>query len=106
MTVIFDEYVPANEIWPNAKTHIDRGHIIGYVRGYNVEVKQKDGTTTWLSAEWIHEEPIDEFNDEFHRWYYREHGWKPTGRIAFRGYGIEKYDPQERDFYIVHVEEE
>lgn len=36
-------YVPANEIWPNAKSYIDKGYQPGLVRGYNVEVTTRDG---------------------------------------------------------------
>lgn len=99
------EYVPANEIWPNAKGCIDHGYKSGLVRGYNIEVKLKDGSTDWLSCAYIHEDPQEYFNDEFHRWYYAEHNWTPTGRICFRGYGVEEYDPNEHETFIKMVEE-
>ena len=99
------EYVNASSIWPTAKDYTDRGYIAGYVRGYNIEVKTADGTTDWLSCSWIDNSPEHEFDDEFHRWYYAEHNWTPTGRICFRGYGVEEYDPDERDTFIKMVEE-
>lgn len=99
------EYVNASSIWPNAKDHIDRGYIAGYVRGYNLEVKSVDGETHWLSCSWTKSAPEHEFDNEFHRWYYSEHNWTPTGRICFRGYGIEEYDASEHDTFIKIVEE-
>ena len=99
------EYIPASEIWSNAKTHIDHGSRSSLVRGYNIEVTTKNGTTDWLSCEWIHENPQECFNDEFHNWMYKEHNWIPTGRICFRGYGMEKYDPEERDYFVYPIEE-
>lgn len=100
------EYVPAAEIWPNAENHIDYGYKSGLVRGYNVEVSTVDGVTAWLSCSYIHEDPEEYFNDEFHQWLWNEHQWTPTGRICFRGYAVEKYDVEEHDFYVVPVNDE
>lgn len=97
-------YVPANEIWPNAQSFIDYGHAPGLLRGYNVEVIDKNGETHWESCEYIHGEPQKELFDEFHTYYYTDRGYTPTGRISFRGYGREEYDPDERDTYIIPVE--
>lgn len=99
------EYVPANQIWPNAKNYKDRGYISGYVRGYNIEVELTNGSTEWLSCEWINSAPEHEFDNEFHRWRNSEHDWKPTGRICFRGYGIEEYDYEERETFVRMVED-
>ena len=100
------EYIPASQIWPDAKDYVDHGYRSGLERGYNIEVILKDGTTSWLSCEWIsHNDPAEFFNDEFHTWSYKEHGWKPTGRICFRGYGQSRYDPQEHEWYIYRIEE-
>ena len=98
------EYVPASEIWATAKDHIDHGYKSGLVRGYNIEITTRDGETHWYSCSWIHEDPEEYFNDDFHCWMFNEHGWTPTGRICFRGYGIEEYDPDERDTFIKQVE--
>lgn len=98
----FNTYVKANEIWPKSKTHIDLGLKTGFVRGYCIEVKTKDGVD-WLSCEYIHGEPQKHFNDEFHLWYYEEHGWTPTGRISFRGYAVEAWDYEIGD-YVEDVE--
>lgn len=96
------QYVRASEIWPTAEDHIDHGYVPGLMRGYNLEVKKGD-VVDWLSAEWIGGEPNEEFNDGFHSWYHIEHGFVPTGRVSFRGYGVERYDAKERDFYIEDV---
>ena len=98
------EYVPASEIWPTAKSYIDKGYKSGLVRGYNVEVRTSNGETHWLSCSWITDSIENEINNEFHRWYYNEHNWNPTGRICFRGYGVEEYDPDERDTFIRMIE--
>ena len=102
----FNTYVPANEIWSTSPSHTDKGEKPGFVRGFNIEVIVSDGTRTWLSCEYIEGDPNEHFNDEFHLWYYNEHGWKPTGRITFRGYGIERYDYAERDTFIEPVEDD
>lgn len=96
----FHTFVPASEIWPTAENHVDRGMAPGLVRGYCVEVKLSDGRTDWWSSEWIQGEPETEFNDDFHTWMWREHCVTPTGRICFRGYGVEEYDFEERDTFV------
>lgn len=98
------EYVPANEIWPNSKFHIDKGYLSGLVRGYNVEVITRDGKLDWFSCEYIWGEPSEELFDEFHMSYYSDCGCKPTGRISFRGYGREEYDLEERETFVIPVE--
>ena len=102
----FNNYVPANEIWPNSLSHLDKGEKPGLVRGYNIEVTTKDNDKQWLSAEYIEGDPNEHFNDEFHLWYYTEHNWVPTGRITFRGYAIQKYDWEERDMFIYPIKDE
>lgn len=98
------EYVPASEIWPTAKDCIDKGYKSGLVRGYNIEITTSDGKTDWLSCSYIHEDPAEYFDDEFHRWMYADHGWTPTGRICFRGYAREYYDAEERETFVKPVE--
>ena len=100
----FTEYVNASSIWPTAKDYTDLGERPGFVRGYNVEVV-KDGKTDWVSCSWFEGDPNIYFNDEFHTWLNAEHGWEYTGRICFRGYGVEMWDPEERDFYIIMEED-
>lgn len=97
----FETYVNPSEIWENAKDYVDEGNRPGLVRGYNIEVDDLKGNTGWLSCSYFYGEPVHYFNDEFHTWMYEEHGWVPTGRICFRGYGIEEYDYEERDSFIV-----
>ena len=94
------EFVPASQIWPTAEDHIDVGEIPGLMRGYNIEVN-KNGTVDWMSAEWIYGNPEEVFNDDYHTWSRNDWGLKPTGRICFRGYGVEEYDPEERDYFVI-----
>jgi hypothetical protein len=95
------EYVPASQIWPTAEDHVDIGEIDGLMRGYNIEVKvEKSGVVDWMSAEWIRGTPEIVFNDDYHSWSRADWGLQPTGRISFRGYGIERYDAIERETFI------
>lgn len=98
------DYVPASSIWPNAEDENDLGYIAGLVRGYNIEVEKSSGATMWLSCEYIHESVETEFDDEFHRFYFKEHGWTPTGRVCFRGYGYEKFDHYNKEAYIEKID--
>lgn len=99
------EYVNASSIWPTAKDYEDMGERAGLCRGYNVEVT--NGTKTdWLSCSWFEGDHETYFNDDFHTLQCEEMGWSYTGRICFRGYGIEMYDPEERDYYIVMADSE
>lgn len=97
------EYVKASEIWPTAKNFEDKGQRPDLLRGYNVEIVTKDGKTDFMSCTYIDNEPEEYFCDEFYQFYLNEYGFKLTGRICFRGYGREEYDPYERDTYIIPV---
>ena len=99
---VITEMVPAQTIWPNSQSFIDKGQIPGYVRGYNVEVV-KNGKTDWMSCTWIHGTIEDYVNEESTQFWYQDLGVNPTGRISFRGYGVEKYDPSERDYFITNI---
>ena len=96
------EMVPASSIWPKAKTVEDQGPVVGLVRGYNVEVV-KNGKVDWMSCVWIRTSIEEYVNDEYTRYWYMDCGVTPTGRVSFRGYGVERYDPAERDTYIEEV---
>ena len=95
--------VPAKEIWPNATSYIDNGEKPGYVRGYNVEVVTRDGKIDWMSCVWIRGTILDYLHDEYTDYWYLDCGVTPTGRISFRGYGVERYDHEERDTFIEDV---
>lgn len=101
----FTEYVNASAIWATAQDYTDLGERDGLVRGHNVEVRKGD-KVDWLSCSWIYGDPNDHFNDEFHTWCREEDGLEYTGRICFRGYGIEMWDSEERDYYIVMADSE
>ncbi len=97
------EFVPANTIWPNSPSFEDKGPINGLVRGYNVEVT-KNGKIDWMSCVWIRTSVEDYVNDEYTGYWYQDCGVTPTGRVSFRGYGVEKYDASERDTFIEPVQ--
>lgn len=103
------EYVPANEIWETAIPHEDKGQIPGLVRGYCIEVLLEEGVTDWMSCSWIDNDPEQYFNQEWYQSYlsdlrfFKGKKFEPTGRISFRGYGREYYDPDDRETYIEMV---
>lgn len=99
------ERVKASSIWPTATDYEDKGFRPGLLRSYNFEVKRPDGSTYWLSCMYIDEEPeIFVRLDDFFLWYLVELDVESTGRVCFRGYGYEEYDPDEQDVYIQHVD--
>ncbi len=98
------QYVPANEIWSTATSFIDEGERRGLVRGYNVEVTTRDGKVDWMSCVWIHGTIEEYLKDEYTGYWYADCGVTPTGRISFRGYGMEEYDYEERDTFIIHCD--
>lgn len=96
----FTEYVPASEIWHNATNFTDRGLKQGLVRGYNVEVRKLDGTVGWDSCCYIHSEPEEYFLDGYYKYFLEDRGATLTGRICFRGYGIEEYSLEDHDTFV------
>lgn len=96
----FTEYVPASQIWSGAQDFVDEGYKPGLVRGYNVEVKMPDGTIGWDSCCYVHSTPESYFLDDFYSSWLSDLNQELTGRICFRGYGIEEYDLIERECYI------
>ena len=99
----FKDYVKASSIWETAEDYKDEGQVDGLVRGYNIEIRLPDGRVDWHSCNWIHEDPEIYFNNDFYQWYFEEYGWTPTGRICFRGYGVEEYDFEERDTFVTNI---
>ena len=99
------EYVPANEIWPNAKAPIYKGVKSGLCTGWCIELTTLKGETFWHSCTFAYDTPEELFNDDFWTWCFEDHGWTPTGRVSFRGYYIEEYDIDERDYYYVECDE-
>ncbi len=83
------------------------GVFPGYVCGWSFEFRNKDGKIDFNSCSWF-EGTAEEYCQtwlrygedalfEMERW----NGWTPTGRVKFCGYGVERYDPEERDWYII-----
>ena len=98
------EYVPASVIWPTAKDHQEMGRRPGYVRGYNLEVRRrKDGRVDWMSCCYIDGEPEEYFNSGYYPEMLSDMDLVPTGRICFRGYGYEYYDPDEHETLVALV---
>ncbi len=96
------EVVPASSIWPTAKNCIDKGIVSGLLRGYNIEVTTREGKRYWADCQYIACEPEEYFNSEWQQEHRADWGLTPTGRITFRGYYHEEYDPDERDYFVIY----
>lgn len=99
-----NEVVKASSIWETAKDFIDEGKKDGLVRGYNIEVyRAKDDATFWMSCVYIYSD-IEHYvnsNENYYGYYLDDMGVVPTGRICFRGYGVEEYSFEFKDTFIV-----
>lgn len=115
MSKIHFEYIDISDTntgWDN-NAGKDYGHVPGLVRGFNIEFQHKDtGEITYGSCVWESGNIEDYFQKQVDDWGYlgfvlfeaeKSKGYEPTGRAVFRGYGQEKYDPNERDYYIENV---
>lgn len=106
--------VTVNDIKPNwgEPKMENKGVVPGYLRMFNFEVENiETGDVDYMGATGFYGTPkqfIEEWaygDDDTHYFdtvLYK--GFKPTGRVVFRGYYTEKYDPYERDSYVVEVE--
>ena len=91
--------------WKEDYKKVYLGPLDGFVAGFNFEVKNKDGEYNYTSCHFMEEHPDDYINN-LHYDYFdscRYNGWEPTGRAVFRGYGIEKWNPEERDWYVEEI---
>jgi hypothetical protein len=94
-----------NTGWKNSFEYSTCSNIPGVMRGFNIEYKNKDGKIEYGSAVWIYGEPdMDNIDIRISIELAGLNGWTPTGRVVFRGYGFEEYDPDERECYVVDVE--
>ena len=76
----------------------------GLLRGFNVEITNDDGDVDYCSAVWTPGE-ADESNPDIFISIdlVSYNGWRPTGRLVFRGYGVDRYDFEEREEYVEMV---
>ena len=102
----FNEKVNVKDIWQGAEDHKDQGEVKGLLRGYNIEVTNHSGNTYWDSCSYIYGSIEDYFNDDFHKFYFKERGVVPTGRYCFRGYGKEVWDEEEREHFVETLSDE
>lgn len=78
-----------------------KGLVPGYACGYNFEVT-KDGKTDFASCTFEYDTPDGIMNGGgYYGEFLFDMGCEPTGRVIFRGYYREEYDPYERDVYFV-----
>ena len=78
-----------------------KGLVPGYACGYNFEVT-KDGKTDFASCTFQYDTPDEVMAPgSFYPDCLFDMGCEPTGRVIFRGYYREEYDPYEHDVYFV-----
>lgn len=78
-----------------------KGLVPGYACGYNFEVT-KDGKTDFASCTFKYDTPDEVMAPgSFYPDFLFDMGCEPTGRVIFRGYYREEYDPYEHDVYFV-----
>ena len=78
-----------------------KGLVPGYACGYNCEVT-KNGKTDFASCTFQYDIPDEVMAPgSFYPAFLFDMGCEPTGRVIFRGYYREEYDPYERDVYFV-----
>ena len=78
-----------------------KGLVPGYACGYNFEVT-KDGKTDFASCTFEYDTPDGVMNSGgYYGDFLFDMGCEPTGRVIFRGYYREEYDPYEREAYFV-----
>ena len=84
------------------------GIIPGFVGGFNFEIADKNGNLDYMSSTYISKSPTDFINNlgydyfEVVKW----NGYAPTGRVVFRGYAIEYYDSEEKEWFVEDSNEE
>ena len=83
------------------------GDIPGVCNGWMFEYRNKDGEYNYSSVSYVHGSADDYANlyhtDDGLEWIHdtaRYGGWEPTGRVVFRGYATEYYDPDEREWFV------
>ena len=82
-----------------------RGPIQDLVGGFNFEVADDSGNIEYMSAIYIHTTPEEYINNLFYDYFdtVKYKGYNPTGRVIFRGYGEEYYDPEYREWFVKPV---
>lgn len=83
------------------------GEIKGLVNGWMLEYANKDGKVEYDSVSFISgtiESAVALYEAQGGgSWLFdipRYKGFEPTGRVVFRGYATEYYDPEERDWCV------
>lgn len=112
------EYVTVDEAgttgWNTGNDSRNYGYVDGLVRGFNIEFKHKEtGEINYNSANFVEGNIEDYYRERIEEWgdvgytpfeVETRNGYEPTGRAVFRGYGVERYDEEERDTYIEDVD--
>ena len=88
-----------------------KGMKDGLCYGWQYEVKDAEGQYHYTSVSWEEMSPEDyaymHVTDDGRSWLIDScpAGYEFTGRVVFRGYAKSYYDPDERDWYVVEVDE-
>lgn len=110
------EYITVSDTntgWSSGNDNRNYGYIDGLVRGFNIEFQHKEtGEITYNSAIYVEENIEDYYRERIAEWgsigyepfsMEKAKGYEPTGRAVFRGYAVEKYDVEERDYYVEDI---
>ena len=84
------------------------GFVPGFIRGWCFEFKNENGEYAYNSMNCFGVEPeqyVDTLGEDAFL-IERFNGYEPTGRVMFRGYFTEHYDPVERDWFVEDVPED
>ena len=82
-----------------------KGQVDGLVHGWSFEFVNDKGEISYNSVYYSHGTPERNAEERYNFETERMNGWEPTGRVVFRGYATEHYDPEERDYYVKPVDD-
>lgn len=85
------------------------GVLPGYVAGFNYEIENDEGELRYMDCYYMNEDPTDFINNlpyDYFEMRVLHNGFKPTGRVVFRGYGTEYYNEEFHDWCIEDTHEE
>lgn len=112
--ITIDEFLKkSGKTWSRDNDCEFKGIIPGYVCGWNVEAKRDGiidaGSTCFTNdyEEILNPNESSYWNDlGISEDLLNHNGWRATGNIVFRGYYIEDYDFEEREWYFTDASDE
>lgn len=100
-TIIDREEAKRISGWESDMNQEYKGVVPGYACGYNFEVT-KNGKTDFASCTFEYDTPDGLMSgDSSYNNFLFDMGCNTTGRVIFRGYFREEYDPDEHENYFI-----